>query len=201
MQEIEEKKSLAERIASKIPDPVMLFIGMYVILFVCTIFMGGMKFSLPGIDPETKQAVPVVREIKNMSSVSNIHWIFDNAIINNWLAFAKGLIGILLVAMMGIGIAEGSGLFTVLLKLAGRHVNEKLLPYVIVFAGVLSNIASDAGYVVLIPLAAAAERARERTIIATTTIETIFFIRESSLNFFVPKHIGTKFLNISRHQN
>lgn len=155
MQEIEEKKSLAERIASKIPDPVMLFIGMYVILFVCTIFMGGMKFSLPGVDPETKQAVQVVREIKNMASVSNIHWIFDNAIINNWLAFAKGLIGILLVAMMGIGIAEGSGLFTVLLKLAGRHVNEKLLPYVIVFAGVLSNIASDAGYVVLIPLAAA----------------------------------------------
>ena len=155
MEQTEEKKSALERVAAKIPDPVMLFIGMYVLLFICTVFAGGARFALPGIDPVTKEAVQVVREIKNMATAENICWIFDNAIVTNWLAFAKGLIGILLVAMMGIGIAEGSGLFSVFLKLTGRHVNEKLIPYVIVFAGVISNIASDAGYVVLIPLAAA----------------------------------------------
>ena len=144
-----------ERIAAKVPDPVVLFVLMYAVLFVATIFAGGTTFTLPGIDPSTGAAAQVKRSILDMSEAANVQWIFDNAIIGNWLAYAHGLIGILVVAMLGIGTAEGSGLFSVLLKLAGRHVNEKLLPYVIVFAGVLSNVAADAGYVVLIPLAAA----------------------------------------------
>ncbi|MBR5457621.1 MAG: AbgT family transporter, partial [Kiritimatiellae bacterium] len=152
---VESEKTFLERIAAKIPDPVLLFIGMYAVLFIATVIFGGTAFSLPGIDPETGKAVEVVRSIKDMSSVENLCWIFDNMIVNNWLAYAHGLVGILVVAMLGIGTAEGSGLFSVLLKLAGSRVNAKLLPYVIVFAGVLSNIAADAGYVVLIPLAAA----------------------------------------------
>ena len=152
---VESEKTFLERIAAKIPDPVLLFIGMYAVLFIATVIFGGTAFSLPGIDPDTGKAAEVVRSIKDMSSVENLCWIFDNMIVNNWLAYAHGLVGILVVAMLGIGTAEGSGLFSVLLKLAGSRVNAKLLPYVIVFAGVLSNIAADAGYVVLIPLAAA----------------------------------------------
>ena len=151
----EGRKTLLERIAAKVPDPVVLFILMYAVLFVATMFAGGATFSLPGIDPATGAAAQVKRSILDMSEAANVQWIFDNAIVGNWLAYAHGLIGILVVAMLGIGTAEGSGLFSVLLKLAGRHVNEKVLPYVIVFAGVISNVAADAGYVVLIPLAAA----------------------------------------------
>ena len=151
----EGRKTLLERMAAKVPDPVVLFILMYAVLFVVTIFAGGTTFSLPGIDPATGAAIQVERTIRNMSDVANIQWIFDNAIVDNWLAYAHGLIGILVVAMLGIGTAEGSGLFSVLLKLAGGKVNERVLPYIIVFAGVLSNVAADAGYVVLIPLAAA----------------------------------------------
>lgn len=149
------RRTWLERMAAKVPDPVVLFILMYVILFVATIFAGGTRFQLPGVDSATGVATQVTHSIRDMSDVANIQWIFDNAIVANWLAYAHGLIGILVVAMLGIGTAEGSGLFSVLLKLAGRHVNARLLPYVIVFAGVLSNVAADAGYVVLIPLAAA----------------------------------------------
>lgn len=149
------RRTLLERIAAKIPDPVVLFLLMYAVLFAATAICGGTTFALPGVDPATGQTVEVVRTIKNMASVENLCWIFDNAIVGNWLAYAHGLIGILVVAMLGIGVAEGSGLFSVLLKLAGSRVNQRLLPYVIVFAGVLSNVAADAGYVVLIPLAAA----------------------------------------------
>jgi aminobenzoyl-glutamate transport protein len=149
------EKSLFERIASKIPDPIVLFLMMYVVLFVVTVFAGGMSFSLPGVDSASGERIEVVRHIRNMAEVANVQWIFDNAIIANWLAFAHGLVGILVVAMLGLGVAEGSGMFSVFLKLAGGRVNRKLLPYVIVFAGILSNIAADAGYIVLIPLAAA----------------------------------------------
>ena len=144
-----------ERMAARVPDPVVLFMLMYVILFVATVFFGGTTFQLPGVDPATGAATQIERSILDMSEMANVQWIFDNAIVTNWLAYAHGLIGMLIVAMLGIGTAEGSGLFSVLLKLAGRHVNERLLPYVIVFAGILSNVAADAGYIVLIPLAAA----------------------------------------------
>ena len=152
---METLKTWLERMAAKVPDPVVLFAGMYVVLFLVTAWAGGTTFSLPGVDSATGEKIEVVRTIRSMASAEGLWWIFDNAIVQNWLAFAHGLVGILLVAMMGIGLAEGSGLFAVLLKLAGRRVNARLLPYVIVFAGVLSNVASDAGYVVLIPLAAA----------------------------------------------
>jgi aminobenzoyl-glutamate transport protein len=148
-------KNFFERIASKIPDPVILFLMMYAVLFVVTVFAGGMSFSLPGVDPASGERIEVVHHIRNMAETANVQWIFDNAIVANWLAFAHGLVGILVVAMLGLGVAEGSGMFSVLLKLAGERVNGKLLPYVIVFAGILSNIAADAGYIVLIPLAAA----------------------------------------------
>ncbi len=152
---MEEKKTWLERMASKVPDPVVLFLLMYAGLFIATMLVGGTTFALPGVDPTTGSTIQIERTIRNMSEAVNLQWIFDNAIIGNYLAYAHGLIGILVVAMLGIGTAEGSGLFSVLLKLAGSKVNERVLPYVIVFAGVLSNIAADAGYVVLIPLAAA----------------------------------------------
>ena len=152
---MEEKKTWLERFAAKVPDPVVLFILMYAGLFVATMFIGGTTFALPGVDPVTGTATEIKRTVLDMSETVNLQWIFDNAIIGNYLAYAHGLIGILVVAMLGIGTAEGSGLFSVLLKLAGSKVNERVLPYIIVFAGILSNVAADAGYVVLIPLAAA----------------------------------------------
>ena len=148
-------KTWLERMAAKVPDPVVIFAVMYAILFVATMVAGGAAFSLPGVDSATGAATQVRHAIRDMSMTENIRWIFDNAIVQNWLAYAHGLVGILTLAMFGLGTAQESGLFSVLLKLAGRHVNARLLPYVIVFAGVLSNIAADAGYVVLIPLAAA----------------------------------------------
>ena len=52
-----EKKSFFERIASKIPDPVILFLLMYAVLFVATVFAGGMSFSLPGVDGASGESV------------------------------------------------------------------------------------------------------------------------------------------------
>ena len=87
----EGRKTLLERIAAKVPDPVVLFILMYAVLFVATMFAGGATFSLPGIDPATGAAIQVERSILDMSEEANVQWIFDNAIIGNWLAYAKAL--------------------------------------------------------------------------------------------------------------
>ena len=72
--------------------------------------------------------------------------------IKNFTGFAP--LGTVLVALLGVGVAEGSGLISTLLKKLVLSTPKRFITVIIVFAGVVSNIASDAGYVVLIPLGA-----------------------------------------------
>jgi aminobenzoyl-glutamate transport protein len=71
-------------------------------------------------------------------------------------------LGTVLVAMLGVGVAEQSGLINSLLKSAVKITPAKWITPMVVFLGVMSNIASDAGYVILIPLGAMIFRAYGR---------------------------------------
>jgi len=72
--------------------------------------------------------------------------------VNNFTGFAP--LGTVLVAMLGIGVAERSGLIGAALRLLVLSAPRSLLTFVIVLAGVLSNTASELGYVLLVPLGA-----------------------------------------------
>lgn len=142
------KVSFIERVGSKIPDPVIIFIGLYIFVMLITGILGGTTFETLGND-----GTSVVNEIKNMFKTENVLWIFNNALLTNWLAYAGGILGTILIVMFGIGIAEESGLLATLIKKVGHGIPERLLPYLLVFLGIMSNIATDAGYIILIPLA------------------------------------------------
>jgi len=147
----EKKKSstsLIEKIGKKIPDPVIIFMGLYVITMILTLVMGGKTFETMSADGGT-----IVHEIKNMFEAENIQWIFNNALLKNWLSYGGGVLGTILIVMLGVGIAEESGLLTALIKKVGLKVSDKFLPVALVFLGIMSSIASDAGYLILIPLA------------------------------------------------
>lgn len=73
-------------------------------------------------------------------------------LVTNFTGFVP--LGTVLVAMLGIGIAEGSGLIGAALRALVLSAPGRIITSVIVFAGVLSNMASEAGYVILVPLAA-----------------------------------------------
>lgn len=145
---LSKNKSLVERLGKKIPDPVIIFISLYIIVLIVTLIFGGNTFSVTASDGGS-----VNYEIKNMLSSENIRWIFENAILNNWLSYAGGILGTILIVMFGIGIAEESGLLAVLIRRMGGSVSDKVLPFLLVFLGIMSNIATDAGYIVLVPLA------------------------------------------------
>ncbi|MCD8180673.1 MAG: AbgT family transporter [Firmicutes bacterium] len=142
------KPSFIERAGSKIPDPVMIFIALYIIVLLITAVFGGKTFGMTSAD-----GTGVSYEIRNMLTAENIRWIFSNAILDNWLAYAGGIVGTILIVMFGIGIAEESGLLSVLIRRAGANISDKYLPFVLILLGILSNIATDAGYIILIPLA------------------------------------------------
>ena len=148
MKNEEKKLSFIEKVGKKIPDPVIIFMSLFAITMIATIFMGGMKFETLGADGN-----PIVYEIKNMFSAENFRWIFNNALLTNWLAYGGGVLGTILIVMLGVGIAEEAGLLTALIKKVGLKVSDKYLPIVLVFLGIMSSIATDAGYIILIPLA------------------------------------------------
>lgn len=139
---------LIEKIGQKIPDPIIIFIYFLVFAFILTAFIGGLEFRTQAADGSE-----IVHTIKNMAQSEHIIWMFDNALVANWLAFGNGVLGVILIVMLGVGVAEHSGLFATLIKKLGTKLKESLLTPALVFLGIMSSIATDAGYLVLIPLA------------------------------------------------
>ena len=133
-----------ERVGNALPHPATLFA-----LFALTALLLsalGHLLNWEVIHPGTKELVRTV----NLLSTEGIHRILLE-MVDNFTGFAP--LGIVLVAMLGIGIAEQSGLIHAVIRLLVLNSPGYLLTFVIVFTGILSNVASDVGYVLLIPLA------------------------------------------------
>lgn len=137
-----------ERVGRRIPDPVLLFAGLWVITFLAACLLGGHQFQVPG-----PGGGAVTQTIRPMFQAEHVRWIFDNALLQNWLAFGNGVLGVILVVTLAIGVAEHAGLLGALIKKAARRVPLAWMPLLLVFLGIQSSLATDAGYLILIPLA------------------------------------------------
>ncbi len=91
--------------------------------------------------------------IESLLSADGIRFLFTS-FVSNFRNFAA--VAIILVVMIGVGLAEASGLIGALIRKLVAVSSEATLTPFIVFIGILSSVASDAGYLVLIPLGAAA---------------------------------------------
>jgi aminobenzoyl-glutamate transport protein len=133
-----------ERTGNLLPHPATLF----AILALAVILASGIAAStgLEVTHPGTGEAIRPV----SLLSLSGLHRILTE-MVTNFTSFAP--LGTVLVAMLGIGVMEGSGLIGSGLRLLVLSAPSHLLTFVIVFAGVLSNTASEIGYVLLVPLA------------------------------------------------
>jgi len=90
-------------------------------------------------------------KVKNLLDADGIRWIYTN-VEHNFVKFPP--LGLVLVIMVGIGVAEGSGLFTVLVRQLVLGAPKRLITAAIIVAGIFSHLASEIGYVILIPLGA-----------------------------------------------
>jgi len=119
---------------------------------------------------------------QSLLSRDGVFWIFSS-MVKNFTGFAP--LGVVLVGMLGIGLAERVGLMAVLIKVAMRLVPAGLLTPALVFAGVMSSMGVDAGYVVLPPLAAARYRAAGRSPLAGLAAVTAGVGAGFNANLFV----------------
>lgn len=139
-----------ERIGNRLPDPAALFfIGLLVVMLLSHVAVF-FDWSVINKSPAgLGNAEPIVA--KSLLHADGIWWLLSN-LVKNFVEFPP--LGIVLVGMLGIGLADRCGFLPVALKMASMHVKGIWLTPAVIFLGIMSSIALDAGYVVLPPIAA-----------------------------------------------
>jgi len=129
-----------------LPHPAVIF----VLLAVATVIASAVAraVGLSAVHPGTGETVVPF----SLLSTEGIHRILSDAV-KNFTGFAP--LGTVLVSMIGIGVAEASGLIGTALRLVVLASPRRLITAAVVFAGVVSNTAAEVGYVLLVPLAGA----------------------------------------------
>jgi aminobenzoyl-glutamate transport protein len=142
---VERMLAIIEKVGNALPHPATLFAGLALMVVVLSglAHLAGVSATHPGTGEEVRAV--------SLMSVSGMHRILTE-MVPNFTGFAP--LGTVLVSLLGIGIAERSGLIGTALRLLILSAPRSLLTFVIVFAGILSNTASEVGYVLLVPLGA-----------------------------------------------
>src|SRR5689334_13337274 len=170
-----------ERVGNKVPHPALIFLGLIVLVIVLSAILSwaGTSVTTEVAEPATAQVAP---EYEGGTSVAGndappapaipdyslkhetitaeslltgdgIRFIFTTAV-QNFNDF--GVVAVILVAMIGVGVAEEAGLIAALIRKMVQVAPASAITFIIVLLGGISSVASDAGYLVLIPLGAAA---------------------------------------------
>ncbi|NER24052.1 MAG: AbgT family transporter [Symploca sp. SIO1C2] len=134
-----------ENVGNRLPDPVTIFIILCFTLIIVSAIASAMGVSVT--HPGTKETIEAV----SILTPNGIRRIVSEAV-TNFVTFPP--LGVVLVAILGFGLAEYTGLLGAILRQGVLITPARLITPVIVFIGVMANLASDAGYVILPPLAA-----------------------------------------------
>jgi aminobenzoyl-glutamate transport protein len=132
-----------ERIGNKLPDPTVLFIALLIIVWVLSWLLSYVSFSV--IDPRSNEPIVVINQLTGSGITT-----FLTKMVTNFVGF--GPVGTVLVAMLGIGVAEHSGFITTSIRALLNVTPKWFLTPMVILVGIVSHSAVDAGYVLVIPL-------------------------------------------------
>jgi aminobenzoyl-glutamate transport protein len=171
-----------ETVGNKVPHPAIIFLGLCVLVIVLSAVLALFDVSVtyevaetPPVQVEETELAgsiqpeavvpppseideePEIRtqttKIESLLSVDGIRFIFTS-FVQNFANFS--VVAVIFVAMIGVGVAEKAGLMAALIRKLVSVAPARAITFIIVLLGVLSSVASDAGYLILIPLGAAA---------------------------------------------
>ena len=146
---------LVERVGNKVPHPVIIFLILIAVVIVLSqlLYMTGASVSYQVINPQTHEIETTTTAARSLMTASGIRDMYTR-LVSNFMGFSA--IGLLVVAMVGVGVAEEAGLVNALIRMLVAVSPRWAMTYILAFVGILSSIAADAGYLVLIPLAGTA---------------------------------------------
>jgi len=144
-----------EKAGNKVPHPAMIFLSLMVIVIVLShvLHLFGASVNQQVIDPVTDKVQTSTIVARSLITTEGIRFIYTS-VIPNFMSFTA--VGLIIVAMIGVGVAEASGLIQALIRKLVAISPAWAIGYILVFVGIVSSIAADAGYLVLIPLAGSA---------------------------------------------
>jgi len=144
---------VVEWLGNALPHPVTLFALFAAGIVILSGILG--YFDVSVVDPRPEgakgRADNGLIEVVSLMNADGLRMIIMN-LVSNFVGFAP--LGTVLVALLGVGVAERSGWLTAVIRAMVLKAPPHWVTVIIVFAGVLSNTASEMGYVVLVPLAA-----------------------------------------------
>lgn len=174
-----------ERVGNKVPNPTIMFVYLIgvVALLSAILSLAGVSVTDTVVTPVPKDEFSQINEhlggtwtiydsttgepavvpdyivedrtfaVRNLLSIEGLRFFFT-AFVDNFAGF--GVVAVVLIAMAGVGVAEHAGLMGALIRRVVKVAPRPWLAFILIFVGVLSSVATDAGYLILVPLAAAA---------------------------------------------
>ena len=136
---------MVERVGNRLPDPVILFVVLSVLLagLSAVLSAAGLSAQVPGQDEITP--------VRSLLTGEGLRFALTEAV-TNFVEFPP--LGTIIAVLLGIAVADRSGLLPTLLRVTVLRAPRRLITPALMFAGVCGSIASDAAYIVLIPLGA-----------------------------------------------
>lgn len=149
---VHKKKSMIERFldgvekaGNKLPDPVTLFVIMAFIVLGLSWFLA--KLNVSAVKPGTNEKIEVVNLLNQDGLIKIL-----SEMLTNFTSFPP--LGMVIVSMLGIGLAEQTGLIAALMKKSVMSAPQKLIIPFLILTGLVGNLAADAAFIVLPPIAA-----------------------------------------------
>jgi len=143
-----------EKVGNKLPDPFWLFVILAGVVAVSSWLAS--KAGLSAIDPASGEEI----HVESLLTGENISRMVTDAV-ENFIAFPP--LGVILAVMLGVAVAEQTGLLAAMVRAMVDKVSPKMLTFMVALAGVTGSVASDAIYVIIIPLGAMAFHAVGRS--------------------------------------
>lgn len=140
-----------ERTGNALPDPVFIFVWLIGILVVASVILAAVGLGVDHPVQTNADGTPVRIATVSLIAGENIRRLLVD-MPQTFTHFHP--LGYVLVVMLGAGVAERTGLFAAAMRAAVRHAPVSLLTPAVALVAMMANLAADAAYVVLIPLAA-----------------------------------------------
>ncbi len=140
-----------EKFGNKLPNPTMLFVYLSVITILLSFVLGKLGVGVSYQAIKDGQISQLSANVVNLLSADSIRT-FVSSVLKNFTGFYP--LGVVFAIILGIGVADKAGLLSALVKKIALNSSKKWVTPIVIFLGVMSNVASSVGYVVLIPLGA-----------------------------------------------
>lgn len=143
-----------ERLGNKLPHPFWLFVGLSVVLMLVSALLAALDVS--AVSPATGETIAV----RNLLSAEGLELILGD-LIKNFITFPP--LGLILVVMLGVSIADKGGLLTAVMRSMLARVPAKMVTFTVALSSMFAHVASDAAFIVMIPLGMIAFRSVGRS--------------------------------------